>query len=81
MMPEMDGFQFMHELRQRPDCRAIPVIVITAKDLTENDRKRLNGQAIQILQKGAYSSEELLRELKGILDATRKRGSRDSERP
>ena len=34
----------------------MPVIVVTAKDLTKEDRKRLNGQAIQILQKGGYSA-------------------------
>ena len=32
MMPEMDGFEFMLELRRRPDCKAVPVLVITAKD-------------------------------------------------
>src|SRR5262249_37725597 len=35
MMPEMDGFGFMQELRKRPDCARVPVLVITAKDLTE----------------------------------------------
>ena len=72
MMPEMDGFEFMHELRQRPDCRKIPVIVVTAKDLTEDDRRRLNGHVAQILRKGASSSSELLRELKLILESTKK---------
>jgi signal transduction histidine kinase/CheY-like chemotaxis protein len=62
-MPEMDGFTFIEELRRRPDCRRVPVIVVTAKDLTEEDRRRLNGHVIQILQKGGYSTAELLEEV------------------
>ena len=69
MMPEMDGFTFMEELRRRPDCRHIPVIVVTAKDLTDEDRRRLNGHVIQILQKGGYSPNELLDEVQRVLDS------------
>ena len=43
MMPKMDGFEFLDELRARPDWQDIPVVVITAKDLTDEDRNRLNG--------------------------------------
>jgi CheY-like chemotaxis protein len=62
MMPEMDGFQFVDELRKQPDWRDIPVVVITAKDLTPEERLRLNGHVGIVLQKGAYQTEELLRE-------------------
>jgi CheY-like chemotaxis protein len=62
MMPEMDGFEFVDELRRRPEWKAIPVVVVTAKDLTIEDRARLSGQVGLILQKGAYSRDELLRE-------------------
>jgi signal transduction histidine kinase/CheY-like chemotaxis protein/ligand-binding sensor domain-containing protein len=71
LMPEMDGFDFVRALRQRPDCQRLPVIVITAKDLTEEDRRRLNGQVTQILQKGAYSTAELIREIRRLLANTR----------
>ena len=67
MMPEMDGFQFMQELRARPDCHDIPVIVITAKDLTAEDHRRLNGEVERIIQKGATSGEELLAEVRTLL--------------
>ena len=60
MMPEMDGFEFMEALCQRKDDQRIPVIVITAKDLTEEDRRRLNGGVERILQKGATSPAEVL---------------------
>ncbi len=63
MMPEMDGFEFLVELRQTPAWEAIPVIVVTAKELTADDRARLNGQVLKILQKTAFSREELLAEL------------------
>jgi CheY-like chemotaxis protein len=63
MMPEMDGFQFLDQLHMNEDWHSIPIIVITAKDLTEEDRRRLNGYVESILQKGAYEPEELLREV------------------
>ena len=60
MMPEMDGFEFLFELRKREEWRKIPVIVVTAKTLTEEDRRQLTGNVDRILQKGAYSRDELL---------------------
>ncbi|MCB9076821.1 MAG: ammonium transporter [Anaerolineaceae bacterium] len=60
MMPEMDGFQFIAELRRHPDWQLIPVIVITALDLTLEERVQLSGRVEQILQKGAYSQDALL---------------------
>ena len=67
MMPEMDGFQFVDELRQHPEWKSIPVVVVTAKDLTTEDRERLSGQVGLILQKGAYSREDLLRETSALV--------------
>jgi len=70
MMPEMDGFQFLDEVRKHEDWRSIPVIVITAKELTPEDRQRLNGSVEKILQKGAYSREELIREVRDLVTAS-----------
>jgi PAS domain S-box-containing protein len=67
MMPEMDGFAFLRELRRQPQWRRIPVIVVTAKDLTEADRKALQSGVQQVLQKGAYSHRALLDEVRGAL--------------
>ena len=64
MMPEMDGFAFAQELRQHPQFREIPVLVLTAKDLTDDDRRRLNGKVLGVLQKSAYTREELLAEIR-----------------
>jgi len=70
MMPEMDGFTFMQELRARPDGHHVPVIVITAKDLTADDRRRLNGEVARILKKGATSMDALLAEIRSLVPAS-----------
>jgi CheY-like chemotaxis protein len=67
MMPEMDGFQFIEELRKQEAWRSIPIIVVTAKDLTEADRLRLNGYVEKILQKTTYSRESLLTEVRDLV--------------
>jgi signal transduction histidine kinase/DNA-binding response OmpR family regulator/putative methionine-R-sulfoxide reductase with GAF domain len=69
MMPEMDGFQFVDQVRTREGWRSIPIIVLTAKDLNEEDRRRLNGYVEGILQKGTYKPEELLREVRDAVQA------------
>jgi CheY-like chemotaxis protein len=61
MMPKMDGFEFLDEFRARPDWQGIPVVVITAKDLTEEDRNRLNGGVGRIIRKS--DRDEMLRQL------------------
>jgi CheY-like chemotaxis protein len=63
MMPEMDGFEFLSELRRSRAWSGIPVIVLTAKDLTPEDHARLSGNVERILGKGAYSRDDLLAEL------------------
>ncbi len=67
MMPVMDGCQFASELRKTKAWCDIPIIVITAKDLTAEDRRALNGDVQGVLQKGAFSREELLREIHSLM--------------
>ncbi len=69
MMPEMDGFQFLDEVRKHENWRSIPVIVVTAKELTAEDRQRLTGSVEKILHKGAYGQEDLMREVRGLVAA------------
>ena len=52
MMPEMDGFCFVEEFRRLPAVKDVPIIVLTAKDLTTDDWKRLNGHVESIMAKG-----------------------------
>ena len=67
MMPEMDGFAFAQAVRGRRDMRDVPIIVLTAKDLTEEDRQRLTGSVAGILQKQTLSAESLQSELRAAL--------------
>lgn len=67
MMPEMDGFEFIRELRQHPQWRSLPVIVLTAKTLTREERQWLDGQTQRIYQKGNSSRQLLLDEIHSLL--------------
>jgi CheY-like chemotaxis protein len=67
MMPEMDGFEFVAEFRRHEAWRAIPVVVITARDLSRDDRERLNGYVQKILQKGEHGRDQLLAEVRELV--------------
>jgi len=67
MMPEMDGFEFIVQLRQHNTCASVPIVVLSAKDLTIEDRLWLNNRVQTVFQKGAYSRKELLAELRRLL--------------
>ena len=59
-------------LRERPEWRSIPVIVLTAKDITEADRLRLNGYVEKIVQKGAWDRDDLAARNQRVSIAARK---------
>ena len=67
MMPRMDGFEFVSELRKHKEWRSIPIVVITAKTLTKEDRLSLQGHVQKVLQKGDFSLDALLAELREIV--------------
>jgi signal transduction histidine kinase/CheY-like chemotaxis protein len=67
MMPEMDGFEFAAEVRRHPEWRSIPIVVVTAQDLTEDDRRRLNGNVEKIARKDGDSRESLLAQVRDLL--------------
>ena len=75
----MDGFEFLSALHEREAWRQIPVVIVTAKDLTAEDHERLNGSVVRILQKGAYEREDLLAEVRALLAASI--GRRKREQP
>jgi CheY-like chemotaxis protein len=60
MMPEMDGFEFLAELRRQEAWRRIPVVIVTAKELTAEERERLNGQVTRVIQKGGGGPRDAL---------------------
>jgi CheY-like chemotaxis protein len=72
MMPEMDGFTFIDEVRRRGGVGSAPIIVLTAKTLTETDRQRLQGAVTRVLQKGEQSSSELIAEIRRVMQTTRR---------
>jgi CheY-like chemotaxis protein len=63
MMPVMDGFAFLHELRSRPQWQQVPVMVITAKDLSQQERQLLNNNVSQVIEKSAHKRETILGEI------------------
>lgn len=69
LMPEMDGFEFLDIIRRDVGQTRTPVIVLTAKELTEDERKRLDGCVNRILGKGGLSPAELIREIRALLGA------------
>lgn len=66
MMPEVDGFAVVEELKKHPRAKDVPIIISTAKDLTEEDFEQLKGKVDSIAQKGQFSKEELLEDIKRI---------------
>jgi CheY-like chemotaxis protein len=73
LMPEMDGFELVKELREHPEWRSIPVVVLTAKDLTPEERLFLNGSLLlsgcvkRGLEQGAFNRDELLRQVRDLV--------------
>jgi CheY-like chemotaxis protein len=70
MMPEMDGFAFAAEVGRHPEWRSIPIVVVTAQDLSGEDRRRLNGHVETILRKHGDSRESLLEQVRDLLAGT-----------
>jgi threonine synthase len=67
MMPAMDGFAMLDAMRADSSTQDIPVIVVTAKELTPAERERLNGQIESLLQKGSFMDDELLDDILSAL--------------
>ena len=67
MMPNVDGFTILETMKADQELRHIPVIVITAKDLTSEDYRRLSGRVESLLQKGEFMEEELFDSISEVL--------------
>jgi CheY-like chemotaxis protein len=64
LMPKMTGFDVIETMRSDPELKNIPVIIITAKDLTAEDRSMLSGQVRRLMLKTSYNIHDLLYEIK-----------------
>ena len=67
-MPDLDGFGMLQAMKADDALKDIPVIVVSAKELTPNERKRLAGQVQALWQKGSFSDQDLLGEIQSVLD-------------
>ena len=75
MLPEMDGFEVVHRLSLNPEWRDIPVILLTARDLSHEERRALDIGTARIIQKGNFSRDELLGEIAQLAGAKEKNGA------
>jgi signal transduction histidine kinase/DNA-binding response OmpR family regulator len=60
LMPEMDGFAVVERLRADPSTAAIPIVILTSRGMTQQDRDRLNGQISHLARKGAFNRTEFV---------------------
>jgi PAS domain S-box-containing protein len=79
MMPEMDGFEFLTELRKKHLHGDIPVVVVTGADLSEEDHRHLNGGVEKVLSKSAYSRDKLFEEVRTLVARYTRRAEDKSE--
>ena len=77
MMPVMDGFQFVAAVRQNASWEQIPIVVLTAKDLTNDERQQLNGFVEQVMEKQYFSRDELLHEIRELVLARMNEKTKD----
>ena len=81
MMPEMDGFEFLAELRKSADFHDVPVVVVTGAELSEEDHERLNGGVLRVIEKGLFAREELFAELQALIGASLRRTASKQQGP
>jgi CheY-like chemotaxis protein len=68
MMPEVDGFVVLENLKGNKTTRHIPVVVVTAKELTSVEQQLLNRRVQSLLQKGLFDQQQLLKDVSNALD-------------
>ena len=68
MMPKMDGFEFINEIQKNPDWIKIPVVVVTSKDLSVEEKNQLQGNVEMVLQKGSFERRDLIKKVNDILE-------------
>ena len=69
MMPIMDGFEFLERFRNSSDYADVPIIVVTAADLTSLEQEKLEGGVHNIIQKSSMSYDQILAEITTLVSA------------
>ena len=67
MMPNLDGFGVIDKLRENPETRDLPIVVISAKELTKEESIRLSESVEHVIKKQGLDGEQLVKEIKGVL--------------
>ncbi len=67
MLPGLDGFGLLDALKADEHLKEVPVIVVTARDLTTYERQRLSGRVRALWQKGSFLSTDLLEDIEAVL--------------
>ncbi|GAN32997.1 MAG: response regulator [Candidatus Brocadia sp. AMX2] len=79
MMPEVSGFDVIERLRVHPIAKGIPIIICSAKDITPEEKKVLNGHILAIVQKSSHTKEDLLAAIKKIEQLHVKKDTTEAE--
>jgi CheY-like chemotaxis protein/anti-sigma regulatory factor (Ser/Thr protein kinase) len=79
MMPDMDGIAVLESLKRDTELRQIPIIIVTAKELTPQERDQINGQVAALFQKGLFDEDELLQDLNQALRRVYRSAEKDNE--
>ncbi len=66
MMPEVDGFEVVQRLKENPSTMEIPILILTAKDLSVDDRMKLAGKVETLMQKSHFTKEDLLMQIRDL---------------
>ncbi|MBI5564559.1 MAG: response regulator, partial [Chloroflexi bacterium] len=67
MMPDIDGFAVLDNIKSSTLTRHIPVIIVTAKELTAEDRARLQGKTVALFNKGMFTADQLMTDIVAAL--------------
>src|SRR5262249_52172548 len=70
MLPELDGFEVVHRMALNPNWKSIPVVLMTARDLTHEERRALGTNRPRMIQKGDFSRDELVAEIHVALSSS-----------
>jgi signal transduction histidine kinase/DNA-binding response OmpR family regulator len=71
MLPELDGFEVVHRMALNPKWKSIPIVLMTARDLTHEERRALGTDHPRMIQKGDFSRDELVAEIHAALTKRR----------
>ena len=80
LMPEMDGFEVIQRIREKPTWKDVPIVVVTAKDLTDRDWEFLRQRVDKIIRKSGLEREKLVREVRQLLRKHGNSGKEDANR-